>query len=826
MPRPGSATVTLPGSIPARLLSAVALAIVLLLPAAPSALAAGPTMEAHALLDGHARVGSWMAISVTLTNDGPEVDGEIRIAGGAQGRTRFGLPIELPTGSRKTVALYAQPPAFGQTIDVSLVGSNGIVAAQKVAFSASDPAQTVVGVIAENPQRIISALRLPNNQQGQPPAIFALKVTDLPDRVEAWSGIDRIVWQDVDSSTISTAQLAALRGWVAGGGRLTVIGGTSGPAALSGLPDDLLPYRPTATRDVDASALVGLVGQVTSSTLLPALAGATAEVHGTVLATSGDRAIAAENRVGNGMVTLVGVDPTGDWLTKTPASDALWNRLVPLRTSNGLLVSGDDSQLLSALNTLPSLALPPVGGLIALLAGYIVLIGPVNYFVLRRFNRREWAWVTMPLLVVGFAVAAFVYGNTLRGGQVIINQLAIVRGSPGTTEGLAQVYVGVFSPTRETYQLAIPGGALLSAPTSSDMFGGFDGSSGSSAIDILQGDTARVRDLVVGYGALRAVRADAAVQAPKVSADLRLDGDHLKGAVHNESTITIERPVIVLGGSVAILHDLAPGATETVDVRATGNAFGQSLGDRMFGSSFLGGDPFMAGEDNQRLYVRQAMLNQISFDQMTGMQTNLGLDGPVLIGFGRGPVLDARVDDASADTTGNILYYVPLDLTLEGKVIFTGDLMRGTTISADSPTFSKGDPFTISFQDGTVTQSYQPNLAGRAIEPTRLVLQVNQSGSASGISGPKVTPTGPADGPPTKVEVAAESDGVPTIEIFDVTTHSWMRLGHVANGAAADLAEPARYVDPNTGAVLIRFRSDRQDGVGFQFQVQLEGTIH
>ena len=129
--------------------------------------------------------------------------------------------------------------------------------------------------------------------------------------------------------------------------------------------------------------------------------------------------------------------------------------------SSQLLV-GDDSQLLNAVNTLPSLALPPIGGLLILLAGYILLVGPINYFVLRRIDRREWAWVTMPLLVVGFAAAAYLYGNTLRGGQVIINSVAIVRGAPDTTEASARAYVGVFSPTRATYQLEIPGGALLS----------------------------------------------------------------------------------------------------------------------------------------------------------------------------------------------------------------------------------------------------------------------------------------------------------------------------------------------------------------------------
>ena len=69
----------------------------------------------------------------------------------------------------------------------------------------------------------------------------------------------------------------------------------------------------------------------------------------------------------------------------------------------------------------------------------------------------------MPLLIVVFAVGAYGFGSLLRGSEVIVNEVAIVRGAPGTTEARAQVYVGVFSPSRQAYQLSVPGGALLSA---------------------------------------------------------------------------------------------------------------------------------------------------------------------------------------------------------------------------------------------------------------------------------------------------------------------------------------------------------------------------
>ena len=814
----------------AAILWPILLVATLLGPAAVTTAAAGQvTMDARVLLDGHARVGSWMAIEVNLANDGPPVTGELRIVGGAQGRTKFGLPVDLPTNSRKSVALYAQPPAFGQALEVTLVGPSGIVATRKVTYVAPDPNRTVIGVIAEKPQAIVLAIRLPANVNGAEPSIVPLRVADLPGRVEAWDPIDRLVWQDTDTASLRPDQLASLRGWLAGGGRLTIVGGTAGPASLSGLPDDLLPYRPLAVLDVDPAALAGLTGSLKGNLpTVPALAGDAAAARGRVLAKSGDRVIAGEVRYGRGTVTLIGLDPTGDWLARTPASDAMWARLIPLRATaggGGPLVVGDDSQLIGALMNLPNLALPPVGGLLGLLVGYIILVGPVNYFVLKRMDRREWAWLTMPGLVVAFTIAAFVYGNTLRGGQVILNELSIVRGAPGTTDGVAQVYIGVFSPSRTTYQLDVPGGALLSSPSNSDMFGGFDGSTNTGFLDILQGETARVRDLAVGYNTLRAVRAEAPVAAPKITASVRLDGGRLRGTVRNESTVTLERPAVVLGGTVAPLSDLPPGASATVDAEITANPFGQGITERVLGPSFFGGDPSLIGEEAQRAQVRQAMLNQLTMDPMNGRITGIGVDGPVLLAFGSGPILDARIDGEPARATGNVLYFVPLDLSVHGTVMFTGDLMQPTTIGSDTPPFSKGDQFMMNFSQGTVTQAYRPVAFGGGIAPTQLVLQMNSGGGPSIVGRDAVRPTGRADVAPTKAEIDAQQDSIPIVELYDRVAGQWMRFPHIAAGTSIKIADPERWVDPASGTVLVRFRADRPEGVGFQFQVQLEGVV-
>ena len=231
-------------SLVARLLLASTLILLGLGLLAGPALAAdsdAPTMEARVLLGGHARVGSWMAIEVHLRNDGPSVTGELRLDSGSQTRTQFGTPVDLPTGSDKIYLLYAQPPGFGRDVKVDLVEGDDEIANARAEYSVRDPSQLVVAVVAERPQGIVGGLSLPPNQQQQASVTLALSPADLPSRVEAWGAIDRLVWQDVDSNLLEPDQLAALQGWLAGGGRMVIAGGTAGPARLSAFPDTILP---------------------------------------------------------------------------------------------------------------------------------------------------------------------------------------------------------------------------------------------------------------------------------------------------------------------------------------------------------------------------------------------------------------------------------------------------------------------------------------------------------------------------------------------------------------------------------------------------------
>ena len=66
---------------------------------------------------------------------------------------------------------------------------------------------------------------------------------------------------------------------------------------------------------------------------------------------------------------------------------------------------------------------------------------------------------------------------------------------------------------------------------------------------------------------------------------------------------------------------------------------------------------------------------------------------------------------------------------------------------------------------------------------------------------------------------------MPDIEVLDVRTGQWVQFAHMAGGQAYELENAARWVNPASGQVQVKFVNEKQDGIGFQFQLQITGTV-
>lgn len=590
-------------------------------------------LSAQALLGGRFPAGGWAAISVTLSNSGAPTSGYI-VAQGEDGTVRYF--VDLPAGARKQVPLYLRPAAFARQVDVRFVDADG----QSLATAAApvrvlERRGAIVGLVGDGGGNLRPQLLARGEQLPEP---IGLLPGDLPERPEPLRGISAIVWAG-DSGALNEAQRRTLERWIASGGELIVLGGPDWQARSAGFAE-LLPVESLqAVDDVDPVSLARWAGGET-----PAGVGGLTVAVGSLrdgavglapLSADDERPLLATRTLGAGRVVWIGADLATEPFRGWTAAPTLWGRILPddrieLQFGGMPFEENTTGELANALGQLPALRIPPAELLIGIIVTYILLIGPASYWVLRRLDRRELAWVTAPILVVVFSAGSYGMGTALKGSSVIVNEIEVVRVAMGGQVASVQAYAGIFSPSRATYDLTVDGDVLLAALTG---IGLEPGGGVSAGYQIEQGDPAHLRGLAVGVFGVQPVRADAVVSyAPALQVTWRYGEETVSGSVTNAGATTVEDVAIIGVSGGKMIGDLAPGARQEFSVTAR-DFPGGSAADQLYG--FGGFEDF--DEEQRTAQVRRSVITAlVGYGGFQGRFADFspGVDrGPFVIGW-------------------------------------------------------------------------------------------------------------------------------------------------------------------------------------------------
>ena len=377
------------------------------------------------------------------------------------------------------------------------------------------------------------------------------------------------------------------------------------------------------------------------------------------------------------------------------------------------------------------------------------------------------------------------------------------------------------------------------------MRGDFFGGQGT-VLDVVQGEPAKVRNLSVGFGSLRTVRAETAAEVPLVHADLQLTDGVVSGTIRNDSTKVLEAPAVVLGSSAVVLPDIAPGQTGTVSLRVDSGFIGAALSDKVVGQVFFN-ETVASNERQRRAQTRHRIIDQLTFDPMFGNSSTLPSDVPVLLAWGRDPVVEVRIEGQQPTRAANVLYYIPVPMRVRGQAEFGWDLMRNTILSVDAGFFTK-DPYSMNFGRGTVTVAYRPIPFDGTLTATKVLVSMGFGAEQIGGGGKVIEPVPvpppcpdpdlacgqppvvcldePCAVPPdAKPDPNAGFDGLPEAEVLNLTNGEWLRLPHLVGGQTYELKDPASYVDPATGTIQVRLVNELQDSVQVSFNVVIHGDV-
>lgn len=599
----------------------------------PSAL----TVVVQAGFDGAYRTGEWFPVVVEIANSGPDAQVTLEWSfPGQRGDPIFERRVDLPRGAQKRVTLDVFSRSFARNGLLQVQNEGTLLLERAVPLEALDADRFVIGTLSNDPA-LLASLNSLSGPTGVGVSVRPLRADGLPEHAAALRAVNMIFLHD-RPTPLTPQQTALLKSWVQLGGQLVVSGGANAAQNSSGL-EDILPVEPggtisTGSLDVFASAALPMPAEALNVAIneVQARPGA-ANPQGFPL-------ILAWN-VGEGQVLFAPFDIAA--LRGWSGESNLWRQVLRFEQPfvPGLDARVTQFSLLQRVYDLPELRLPAPATLFAFLLIYLLVIGPMNFLILNRLRRLEWAWVSIPATVLIFSAGLYLVGFGLRGNQPQISQIAIVQATEQEARGLATGSLGLFSPQRATYTLGFPGMTLLSK------IGSLDGISIGRSNRVVADDTSvSLPDIVVDVAAFEMLVAEEMINLPIVAqSSLRVENGVLRGELRNNGSAALEDAVLVRGTEYVQLGRLAPGAALNVDLSTGRRGFprgvqlantGQFNRDETLAALFSGGGP------------------------ISGLGGRLDPNGIYLIGWLNQPAIAVNLNGLPANQEAISLYIIRL----------------------------------------------------------------------------------------------------------------------------------------------------------------------
>ncbi len=454
-------------------------------------------------------------------------------------------------GTRKRVFLYLRLPERTVTCDVRhriLVGSEKDSPWSLSSQLRWDPNATRLGLLSPDPAQA-DAFGLP--LAGTPPlAVARLTAESFPDRRLGLDGYDAILAHDVAWDAFSIDQARALAEYVRHGGRLILSPGPRSGVLAHPVLKSFVSIETRALEEVRTLPGLATYGAFRGSDPF--------QVH-PILNGEPGRGESRRFPVGLGHVLVLPYDVRRAPFDAWPGMRRLWRELLPSGRSAPftaaameLLPGGTTGGRLELANTMGDLINPyPSFALLALVCGvFILILGPLNYGVLRSRGAPLLAVATLPLLsflLLGILLAA---GTAIKGVSTVLLSVRLIHARPGEPWAREIPIVTLFSPSSRSYDLTpAPGGDLRP-------LGREDGRHLDASLDVETGAALTLRGVVFDQYQTLHFQGDG---LRDLGRGIRFDVDAATGRVNvdNGSAIALSSCVVVDLSKLSI-HAVGP----------------------------------------------------------------------------------------------------------------------------------------------------------------------------------------------------------------------------------------------------------------------------
>jgi hypothetical protein len=565
------------------------------------------------------REANWFPVACEIHNDGASFNGVVEITSDQFGRGQVRrVVLELPTNTRKRFVI----PVFGSAgrygaWNVRLLDERGKVRAEKLSLRPRREVSWRAKVLGALPRTFGGLPKMPDrsgvNRGDLEPEVARLQADYFPDNPIALEGLDALYLHAEKALDLNVAQANAVVSWVAGGGHLIV--GVEQPTEVNATPwlRSLLPGELTGMTTVkDFAPLEGWAKELSEeaakvqpnqprppsksgdmrqpspsitalepqppSSEMPAV---TCSIRdGRAVLTSAGLPLVIEAVRGRGKVTLLAFSPEREPFRSWKNKGWFWAKLLdapPEALSSQNFPNYTYQSLDSVFGAMidsKQIRKLPVSWLLLLLVVYLLVIGPVDQYSLKKLNKQMLTWITFPSYVVGFSLLIYWIGFLLRAGETEWNELHVVDVIPRgqRTELRGRTYGSVYSPSNARYQFALAGGegSRKFATMRGEFLGNWGGGQDTSRGSVEQRGDGFAADVFVPVWTSQLTVSDwlQGGEAP-VQATVRRRGNGYVAIIENKLTRPLKEVRVVVENRVFAVGEVEAGASKNFEIIST-----------------------------------------------------------------------------------------------------------------------------------------------------------------------------------------------------------------------------------------------------------------
>lgn len=646
-------------------------------------------VKATAGFQNKVKYGEGLPLTITVVNSGDEFSGDLVIDYSESYRVGSAKAIPFTIGKGETKTLNLALPGLsdeyshsGSSYQMFYFYEGGWETGKDIEYKGNKavrpntygPNSNFLLTLTESADRLraLSTIKMANMDDTQIVHLGQIKDFEFPSDEAAYGIANYLIIDEYVLADLEVDQQQAILDWVQTGG-VVLVGASNNTSGELGILSEHLPLTLSEERKtLQAEKLTDFANNKEFTEDI-SFFGAKVNGESRILLQSDSEPVAAVKSIGKGSIIQTAFSLGDEPLSKQVNYTSLLTEL--LKKANGLPLTPMNQQYggqnikeqmsneMGYTNELfPSFQIStPL--MVTIVIIYIILVGPLMYFILKRKDKREHAWWIIPVISILASIAIFAYGAKDRLVRPQIQQIGFYEVQEDSS--LSGYYMqSLLSNRSGNFTFESKPGTSMVATRSMNSFNGMPGNVHDLSILSEQSNKDELTIRNVGYWSVSSILGESNIKnAGKIAVDLTVEGGSVHGTVKNEFPFALKDVAIWSGSKMIELGDLNP--NESIQVEETiGSAL---LLPTTSTSQFMGYQNGLQAPD----LPKERKASALRMSQMIGKSSKQ----PAIVAHTEDAIVPIKLTDARAEISAINVIIQPFT----PETIFSGDFTLPAT---------------------------------------------------------------------------------------------------------------------------------------------------